>query len=60
VLAEVWLFSLPGRCWRAICQPESRFLHPLAWRVLDGLIALTMLALAAMVWFAGAAVASPA
>jgi L-lysine exporter family protein LysE/ArgO len=29
---------------------QPLFARPVAWRVLDGLIALTMLALAAMVW----------
>lgn len=63
-----WLFAvgaaLASGVWFASLGFGARllqplFARPLAWRVLDGLIALTMLALAAMVWFSGAAVASP-
>ena len=64
-----WLFgtgaALASGVWFASLGFGARllqplFARPLAWRVLDGLIALTMLALAAMVWFAGAVVTSPA
>ena len=53
--SAVWFASLGFGA--RLLQPL--FARPLAWRVLDGLIALSMLALAAMVWFSGAALASP-
>jgi L-lysine exporter family protein LysE/ArgO len=63
-----WLFgagaALASGVWFAALGFGARLLQPLfaqalAWRVLDGLIALTMLTLAAMVWFGVGAVASP-